>query len=230
MRWPRRGPPRPTITSSHPRRAALNPTHDDASRWRMSWGMSSFHGMSPATWCVTPPNSWYLVEPHEAAARANEVEANEFAAELLTPSGWLARLIGSRGPDPGALTREVLSIGVSAQAACIRLSKVLPSGRVWAIVDAGGQISASGQTLETRIAPPQVGSPLARGLLDQFLTRVDQVPHGRARVVWWTFRASASGELRTALSGRSSSEIEALLLAAPCWGPTPIASGAALAA
>lgn len=155
---------------------------------------------------------WYLVEPHEAAARANEVEANEFAAELLTPSGWLARLIGSRGPDPGALTREVLSIGVSAQAACIRLSKVLPSGRVWAIVDAGGQISASGQTLETRIAPPQVGSPLARGLLDQFSTRVDEVPHGRARVVWWTFRASASGELRTALSGRSSSEIEALLL------------------
>ena len=154
---------------------------------------------------------WYLVEPHEAAARANEVEANEFAAELLTPSGWLARLIGSRGPDPGALTREVLSIGVSAQAACIGFLRYFQAG-------GSGQSSTpvdrihKRTDLETRIAPPQVGSALARGLLDQFSTRVDEVPHGRARVVWWTFRASASGELRTALSGRSSSEIEALLL------------------
>ena len=163
--------------------------------------------------CDTAKSPWYLVEPHEAAARANEVEANEFAAELLTPSGWLAHLIGSRGPDPGALTREVLSIGVSAQAACIRLSKVLPSGRVWAIVDAGGQIFSKRTDPRDSYRPTPGGkSARPRPARPVFYARRRGSSRSGTRRLVDVSRISVRRTAHAGLSGRSSSEIEALLL------------------
>jgi hypothetical protein len=127
-------------------------------------------------------------EDHVADA---EREANRFAADLLVPPTWLDRKVaGIRDDSVAALMRALADAQVSAHVACLRLLETLPPGHVFAILDRTGRVELSGQTPETRIAPPPRDTALERALLDRFAARVEEIPFGPWLVIWWTYRGS----------------------------------------
>jgi Zn-dependent peptidase ImmA (M78 family) len=130
----------------------------------------------------------------EYFAAVNEVQANRFAGELLVPSAWLANWIGEHnnliGPELVAQLRTAAR--VSTHVACLRLTGALPAGFVFALVDATGKVVLSGQTAGTSVRPPERGTRLERGLLDQWASQVDESDEGSSQLIWWSFRAEGA--------------------------------------
>lgn len=133
----------------------------------------------------------FVCDTHEGdwSARAEEPEANRFAAELLVPGGWLRDLVAARSDDQvGPLTDAVLEAGVSTWVACFRLAEALPPGHVYAVTDPAGEVLISGQSDLSSSEVPERGEKLGRERLDRFASKVEQVQMGTRTITWWTFR------------------------------------------
>jgi hypothetical protein len=122
-----------------------------------------------------PPSSW--------TDNGIETEANEFAAELLMPTAWLEenRRQASSIPDLLSLTERA---GTSAQSTCIALSRILPPGHLWAILD-DDSVEASGRSPNSSVLPPQPNSTPDFERLARFASEsVLELVAGR-QVMWW---------------------------------------------
>lgn len=135
----------------------------------------------------------FVCDTHEGdwSARADEPEANQFAAELLVPRAWLRDLVAARSDDQvGPLTNAVLAAGVSTWVACFRLAEALPAGHVYAVTDPAGEVLISGQSDLTSSEVPKRGEKLRRERLDRFAGQVEKVQMGTRTITWWSFRTS----------------------------------------
>lgn len=135
----------------------------------------------------------FVCDTHEGdwSARADEPEANRFAAELLIPGAWLRDLVAARSDDQvGPLTNTVLAAGVSTWVACFRLAEALPAGHVYAVTNPAGEVLVSGQSDLTSSEVPERGEKLHRERLDRFASQVEKVQMGTRTITWWSFRTS----------------------------------------
>lgn len=133
--------------------------------------------------CDTREGDWF--------ERADEPEANRFAAELLVPGDWLSNLLSARSNDRvGSPIKAVLKAGVSTWVACFRVAELLPPGHVYAVTDPAGIVLISGQSPLTSIQPPERERTLNRRRLDRFASNVEEVQMGTRKIIWWTFRSS----------------------------------------
>jgi IrrE N-terminal-like domain len=127
-------------------------------------------------------------------AKRAEAEANRFAADLLVPSGWLAETVESVGLDSTAnLLRAIRPAQVSAHVACLALSRQLPAGRVFAVLEGDGRVALAGASPDTSVDPPKRGDALDQRL-DRFADQREVVTFGSRSVVWWTFARTEVGE------------------------------------
>jgi hypothetical protein len=130
---------------------------------------------------------------HAYLARRAEAEANRFAADLLVPSGWLTGIIESAGlTSAGQLLRAIRPAQVSAHVACLALSRQLPTGRVFAVLDVDNRVALAGASAGTSVEPPARGTSLGRRL-DRFADQREAVTFGSRSVVWWTFEPTQIG-------------------------------------
>ncbi len=120
-------------------------------------------------------------------AKRAEAEANRFAADLLVPSRWLFSLIQSEGTDDvGGLLGAIRPAHVSAHVACLALSRQLPPGYVFVVLEGDGTVALSGTSPATSIDAPKRGSP-ATQRLDRFADKKEVLQFGTRPVVWWRF-------------------------------------------
>jgi Zn-dependent peptidase ImmA (M78 family) len=89
-----------------------------------------------------------------------EGEANRFAAELLMPHGWLARVITTRQNPCEIVDLVARQANVSMDAAIIRTINALDPGYVYALVDGDGLVIASGRSAGTLASVPGKGTYL----------------------------------------------------------------------
>jgi uncharacterized protein DUF955 len=135
----------------------------------------------------------FVCDTHEGdwSVRADEPEANRFAAELLVPGAWLRDLVAARSDDQvGPLTNSVLAAGVSTWVACFRLAETLPPGHVYAVTDPAGEVLISGQSNLTSSEVPKRGEKLRHERLDRFAGQVEKVQIGTRTITWWSFRTA----------------------------------------
>jgi Zn-dependent peptidase ImmA (M78 family) len=146
---------------------------------------------------------------HAYLASRAEAEANRFAADLLVPRVWLASLLDSAGTDKiGRLVRAMRPARVSAHVACLALSRNLPPGHVFAVLDGDGRVALSGTSRGTSVDPPRQGH-LLTSRLDRFADVRDASQFGSREVVWWTFAPTGIGADE---DSRTSKEVLAALL------------------
>jgi len=114
-----------------------------------------------------------------------EEEANQFAAELLMPSEWVAHAVHAE-PDLAELHRKVSSeCQVSPLAASRRLSAMLPANIAF-VCDRGGIVEFSGRTANTLAKVPNWGEAFDAQLYEHAETHYSTTINGRA-LHWWIF-------------------------------------------
>lgn len=87
-----------------------------------------------------------------------EQEANRFAAELLMPKDWILSEFKAKKNDLASLHKHtVRHIGVSDQAAAIRLIETLPANIIYT-AEEFGKVSHSGKTARTNAFPQEAGN------------------------------------------------------------------------
>lgn len=172
-----------------------------------------WHGRSALACDVTSELSWDAY-----FAKLAEAEANRFAGGLLVPQSWLAEVVRREGPDElQALMQIVREAEVSAHVACLALSRCLPPGRVFAVLDQDGCVALAGVSPQTSIDAPATGLPPDVERLERFADSHEVVQFGSRTVAWWTFRAS---ELSTDTDARESRVVLASLLERYAEGST----------
>lgn len=114
----------------------------------------------------------------------HEDEANQFAAEILMPSGWLSRLLTSTQDLSECHVRLCHDCEVSAQAAAKRLSSQLPPNIIF-VSERGGMVEFSGRTSGTLASAPIWGVPFEPSIFHY--ADLHQVSvFGHRRLHWWT--------------------------------------------
>ncbi|TDR80108.1 ImmA/IrrE family metallo-endopeptidase [Paludibacterium purpuratum] len=114
---------------------------------------------------------------------AFEDEANQFAAELLMPSAWLAQLLGSTSDLSVCHARICRECEVSAHAAYIRMSALLPPNIVF-ISEKGGEVEFSGRTIGTLASLPSWGSSFDAGAYRYSINHYS-TSLGNRKLHWW---------------------------------------------
>lgn len=149
------------------------------------------------------------LSPQAYISRRAETEANRFAADLLVPPGWLSSLLDAQGlRHMSAVIGAIRLARVSAHVACLSLSRQLPAGHVFAILDEDGRVALVGASPDTAIDLPPRGSRLTTRL-DRFADSREVFQFGSRDVVWWTFARSRVGSDDDA---RTAKEVLASLL------------------
>jgi Zn-dependent peptidase ImmA (M78 family) len=149
------------------------------------------------------------LSPQAYLATQAEVEANRFAADLLVPPAWLSSLIASEGTEHiGRLVLAIQPAQVSAHVACLALSRQLPAGHVFAILENHDLVALAGTSPDTSVDPPKRGHPLTRRL-DRFADTKESIQFGSRRLVWWTFTQTGT---ESDDDSRTSKDVLAALL------------------
>ncbi|SCK09016.1 ImmA/IrrE family metallo-endopeptidase [Vogesella sp. LIG4] len=112
-----------------------------------------------------------------------EEEANQFAAELLMPSAWLDRLLASTSDLSVCHAHICHECQVSAHAAYIRMSALLPPHIVF-IAEKGGKVEFSGRTLGTLASTPPWGDTFDANAY-RYATHHYVTSQGARRLHWW---------------------------------------------
>lgn len=113
-----------------------------------------------------------------------EEEANQFAAELLMPSPWVADLIGSTPNLSKAHKRICEGCKVSPLAASRRLSSLLPQNIVF-VCENDSKVEFSGRTDGTLASVPSWQAPFDDELF-AYATKYFVSTFGKRRLHWWT--------------------------------------------
>jgi len=113
-----------------------------------------------------------------------EEEANQFAAELLMPSNWLASLLASTRDLSRCHENLCRECDVSALAASRRLSSQLPPNVVF-VCEKGGEVEFSGRTPKTLANVPDWGSVFEPRVF-HYATNHYVSAVGTRRLHWWT--------------------------------------------
>jgi hypothetical protein len=147
--------------------------------------------------------------------REVEAQANRFAAELLMPADWVARLINQPGRTISELFEAVKTARVSYHAASIRLIQLLPTGFIFVETDSNGIVVRSSASSNTMIQLPQAGSTLQKAGIDLLADDSVSFKSGSSQLVWWRLSKRIARPKPTC-SGESSSELIRRIAAEVC--------------
>jgi hypothetical protein len=123
---------------------------------------------------------------------SSEAEANRFAADLLVPPEWLRSILADMVDDDfEALMGELWTAKVSAQVACLALSKELDAGCSFAVLDEEGLVMLAGASSGTSVHLPAKGESLETTRLGRFANATADFYFGSRRVIWWRHDGAA---------------------------------------
>jgi len=131
-----------------------------------------------------------------------EDEANQFAAELLMPSGWMAAAV-EKVPNLARLHRKIsVECEVSPLAASRRLSAMLPPNIAF-VCERSGEVEFSGRTESTLVNVPNWGQAFDSHLYEHAESHFVAAMEDRS-LHWWVFPA---GVAATAVDDRPWREV-----------------------
>lgn len=146
----------------------------------------------------------FMQEAFYDTSSDDEREAHAFAAEVLMPTRWLARIV-SDSRDPGAVFAAAEVADVSAAAAMLAITRVLPPGHVVALMGSGQVIEMALASPGTVAKLPREGQALDRRSIDPFSADAGAVRFSGREVNWWAFEAEI--ELPEDADDRKASEV-----------------------
>lgn len=122
--------------------------------------------------------------PNSVGYWTAEDEANRFAAELLMPSSWIEKQI--KVHQDLAITHKSIAetCEVSAHAAAIQLTQLLPANITFAI-ESSGTVEVAGRTEGTLAASLTRGNPLPPGAYS-YATKHFQTDLAAKTLHWWS--------------------------------------------
>ena len=125
-----------------------------------------------------------------------EQEANQFAAELLMPSLWMAKLLTSTKDLSTCHRRVCERCEVSPLAASRRLEPLLPPNIVF-VSEKGGKVEFSGRTTGTHASTPAWGSTFDHKSF-QYAASHSVSTFGNRELHWWVLPDDITGEAKDA--------------------------------
>jgi IrrE N-terminal-like domain len=117
-----------------------------------------------------------------------EREAHAFASEVLMPTQWLTGLVND-STDAGDVFTAAEVADVSAAAAMLAISRVLPPGHVVALMAPGLIVDMALASPGTVAKVPREGEALDRRSIDPFAADGGALRFSGRGINWWAFEA-----------------------------------------
>jgi IrrE N-terminal-like domain len=166
--------PKVIINRSKPRR-----------RRRFSMGHELGHILIPGHVSI---EVCFMADAFYDTSSRNEREAHAFASEVLMPTHWLAQIVND-SDDPGDVFTAAEVADVSAAAAMLAVSRVLPPGHVVALMTSGRTVEMALASPGTVAKVPREGEALDRRSIDPLAANVGALRFSGRDVNWWAFDA-----------------------------------------
>jgi IrrE N-terminal-like domain len=128
----------------------------------------------------------FMEEAFYDTSSDDEREAHAFASEILMPTQWLAEIV-SHSEDPTAVFATAEVADVSAAAAMLAVTRVLPPGHVVTLMTPGHVVEMALASPGTVAKLPRQGETLDRRSIDPLAGATGVVRFSGREINWWTF-------------------------------------------